>query len=89
MNRYAYFFVLVILAIFALVAIYFIQIRRRQSGSKGHSWASYLFLWPHILDVDKTKRNGRFLSKREWIGWLVVGLLIAAGIFIGGPSLAP
>jgi hypothetical protein len=57
------------------VALYIFQ-RRRSGTGAGHSWASYLLLWPLVLDADKEKREGRFLTKREWIGWGIVVLIM-------------
>jgi hypothetical protein len=33
-----------------------------------------------VLDADKDQRGGRFLTKREWLGWGIVLLLIILGV---------
>lgn len=79
MGDYKYLIAGIGLGVAFLAGIYFYQ--RRQSGKDGgHPWASYLLLWPLILDADKGKRDGRFLTKREWIGWGLVGLLVVLAI---------
>jgi hypothetical protein len=77
-----YFIVGILLAVGFFAVVYMIQSRRRSNGGQKHSWVSYLVLWPLILDADKPKRGERFLTRREWFGWAIVGLLIAAGIFV-------
>jgi len=67
-----------------LVLVYLYQRRRSQTDS-GHSWLSYVLLWPLILDADKARREGRFLTKREWLGWGVV-LLLTILFIVFNPS---
>ena len=56
---------------------------RQPRDTKWRSWWSNALLWPEILDVDKETRNGRIFTGREWLGWLVVALLILVGYLIG------
>ena len=79
MERYAYLIVGVTLGVLYLVGIYLYQRRRPQTGG-ARSWLSYVLLWPLVLDADKDKREGRFLTKREWLGWGVVLLVIVLAI---------
>lgn len=84
MGRYLYLIVGIGLGVAFFLGLYIYQ--RRHSGKDvGHSWVSYLLLWPLILDADKGKRDGRFLTKREWIGWGVVGLIIVLAIIFTPP----
>ena len=75
MAQYGYLIGGIGLGVAFLVFVYLYQRRRSQTDSN-HSWLSYVLLWPLILDADKSKRDGRFLTKREWLGWGVVLLLI-------------
>jgi hypothetical protein len=79
MERYAYLIGVVALGVVGLGVVYLYQRSRSQAGTK-HTWLSYVLLWPLLLDADKAKREGRFLTKREWIGWGIVLLLIALAI---------
>lgn len=57
------------------------QHRRPGAGQK-RPWFHFLLLWPIILDADKGKRNGRFLTHREWFGWgIVVVVVVLALVF--------
>ena len=78
-GSYIYTVVGIVLAIALFVGLSIYE-RRRQRTNAGHSWWSFLLLWPLILDTDKDTRDGRFLTKREWIGWGLVGLIIVVGI---------
>ena len=82
MSRYSYLVVAVLLAICTLAVIYAVQSRRSSSQGQKRSWVSYLALWPVILHADRSKRDGRILTRREWLGWAIVGLLIAGGVLI-------
>jgi hypothetical protein len=77
-----YFIVGILFAVGTFALVYVIQSRRRSGEGQKHSWVSYLVLWPLILDADRSKRGGRFLTRRECVGWAIVGLLIAAGMFV-------
>jgi hypothetical protein len=81
MEQYAYLIAGVGLGVVALVAVYVYQ-RHRARTEAGHSWLSYLLLWPLILDVDKSKRNGQILTRREWLGWGLVLLIIFVVIVV-------
>ncbi|RDD80058.1 hypothetical protein DVJ77_19495 [Dyella tabacisoli] len=87
MHEHAYLVGGIVLSVVALVAVYLIQTRHRQAGSK-RFLASYFLLWSLIFDADKTRRDGHFLSSREWIGW-VVAILIVVGILVSSSSRAP
>jgi hypothetical protein len=81
MDKYIYLIAVIGLCVVFFVAIYIFQ-RRRSATRAGHSWVSYLLLWPLILEADKDKREGRFFTKREWFGWgLVVLIIVLAIIF--------
>lgn len=61
------------------MALYFYQTRRAKHAQQ-RSWIDYMLLWPLILDANKTERDGKFRTKREWIGWSAVALLIICAI---------
>jgi hypothetical protein len=79
MESYVWLIVVAGLGVLGLVVIYLYQRHRSEAGTK-HTWLSYVLLWPLVLDADKDKREGRFFTTREWIGWGVVLLLIALAI---------
>jgi hypothetical protein len=76
MSDYAYLLIAVGLGLAALVAVYLVQRRRVAAGDSKHSWVSYLLVWPLILHADQSKRDGKILTGREWVGWGIV-LLVA------------
>jgi hypothetical protein len=76
LERYIYPLGAIALALLFFFVLYMYQRRRSQPGAP-HSWLSYLLLWPLILDADKDKRDGRFLTKRELLGW---GLVVAISV---------
>lgn len=80
MGEYTYLIAGVALGIVFLLTSYFYQ-RHRVRTNAGHSWLSYLLLWPLILDLDKSKREGHALTKREWLGWGFV-LLFLFAVFV-------
>jgi hypothetical protein len=80
MERYAFLIGVVALGAVGLgVSSYVYHRRRSQPGTKD-TWLSYVLLWPLVLDADKDQRGGRFLTKREWLGWGIVLLLIILGV---------
>ncbi len=79
MEGYAYLVAAIVLGVAVLTAIYLYQRRRSQAG---HSWLSYVLIWPLVLDAAKSKRDGRFLTKREWLGWGIVVLLVVLAIVL-------
>ena len=82
MSDYAYFFIAVGLGLAALVAVYLVQRRRVAAGDSKNSWVSYLLVWPLVLDVDQSKRQGKVLTGREWLGWgIVLVVAVLAIIF--------
>jgi uncharacterized membrane protein (UPF0136 family) len=84
MWEYAYLIAGVVLGAIFLIGMYLVH-RHRSGTESAHSWMSYLLVWPLILDVDKSKREGRFLTKREWLGWGLV-ILIAVLAIVFTPS---
>jgi len=85
MREYAYSIAGVALGVIFLIAMY-LHHRHRSRTESGRSWMSYLLLWPLILDADKDKRGGRFLTKREWLGWgLVILIAVLAIVFTPNP----
>ena len=80
MAEYAYLIVGVVAGVGALVLVYVVQARRNAAGNPKHSWISYLLLWPLLLDADQSKRGGRVLTRREWLGWGLVILVMALAI---------
>ena len=55
---------------------------RKQTAGQKRPWFHYVLLWPIVLDADKEKRNGRFLTPREWLGWgIVVVVVVLAVVF--------
>lgn len=79
MGEYTYLIAGMCLGAAFFVGLYIFQ-RRRSGKEVRHSWVSYLLVWPLILDADKGRRDGRFLTKREWIGWGIVGLIIVLAV---------
>ena len=78
---YAYLIASVGIGLIFFLIVFLYQRRRSQTGS-GHSWLSYVLLWPLIFDADKAKRGDRFMTKREWFGWGIVVLIgVLAAIF--------
>ena len=80
MNNYAYLIAFLVLGIALLVAIYVVESRRAMRTGKKRPIISYLLIWPLIFDADRSKRNGSFLTIREWFGLIAVGLIIACAI---------
>jgi uncharacterized membrane protein HdeD (DUF308 family) len=76
---YEYLIAAVGIALIFFGVLYLYQQRRSESDA-GHSWLSYIFLWPLLLGADKEKRGDHFLTKREWIGWGVVVLIAVLAI---------
>ena len=58
------------------------DVRLKAPKIVGQSWLSYLLLWPLIFDADKGKREGRFLTTREWIGWGLVVLIAVLAVIL-------
>jgi hypothetical protein len=56
--------------------------RRRSRLGKPHSWLSYFLGWPLILEIDRDKRGGRFLTNRELLGWGLVFLIAVLAIWL-------
>jgi len=83
MARYIWLFTGVILGAFGLLGLITYWARRQPGDARRLSWLSYVLLWPAILDADKERRNGRLFTGREWLGWLVVGVLILVGCLVG------
>jgi hypothetical protein len=79
MGDYAYIIAGIGLGIAGLSAVYLYQ-RRRSQGASENTWLSYLLIWPLVLNADKDKREGQFLTKREWLGWGIVALVIVFAI---------
>ena len=77
MGEYTYLIAGVALGIGFLLTSYFYQ-RQRDRTNAGRSWLSYLLLWPLILDLDKSKREGQEMTKREWLGWGFILLILFA-----------
>lgn len=82
MGRYVFAIVALILVGGFAAAVYFVQSPRGSSVKREHPWVSYLLVWPLILDADSNKRAGRFFTRREWLGWLVVVALVAFGVVV-------
>jgi hypothetical protein len=74
----------VALGVFGLVGAYLYQRRRSQARTK-HTWLTYVLLWPLVLGADHTEREGRLLTKREWLGWGIVFLLIVLAVVFTPP----
>jgi hypothetical protein len=84
LERYVYPLGAVAFGFLCLLLVYFYQRRRSQTGAP-HSWLSHLLVWPLILDVDKSKRGGRFLTKRELLGWGLVFLIAFLAVWLTPP----
>jgi hypothetical protein len=83
MTRYMWLFAEIVLAACGVLGLVVYWVRRRSGNTQRRSWLSYALLWPAILDADKEGRNGRLFTGREWLGWLVVGVLMLVGYLIG------
>jgi len=82
MAEYAYMAIAIGLGVAFFVLMYIVQTRRNAAGASKQSWLSFWLVWPVILDVDQGKRDGRFLTGREWLGWgLVILIAILAIVF--------
>jgi hypothetical protein len=79
MDEYIYLIAGICLGVAFFVGLYIFQ-RRRSEKQMGHSWISYLLVWPVILDADKGRRDGRFLTKRDGIGWGIVALIVVLAV---------
>jgi hypothetical protein len=79
MAQYSYVIGGVLLFLASALAIYLARARRVSAPPK-RSFLDYLLLWPIILEADQDKRGGKFLTGREWVGWLAVVLLIVGAI---------
>jgi len=84
MGQYAYLVMAIGISAFVLVVLYLAKSRYPSKSSRVRSWSSYLLLWPLIFDADVSKRQGRFLTTREWLGWAVVAGIILFGIIFSG-----
>jgi hypothetical protein len=62
------------------ILMYIVQARGTKRHSKKRPWHRYLLLWPIVLDADKEKRDGRFLTNREWLGWGIVVLIVVLAV---------
>jgi len=80
MGRYGYQIVGLVLLGFLVAVLYFVQSQRGRSAKQKYPWASVLLIWPVRLDRDRNKRAGQVFTRREWLGWLVVVVLIACGV---------
>jgi hypothetical protein len=74
------YFIAGIFMLLALVGALYFLFGHRQTEKSQRPVLHYLLLWPIILDADKSKRNGNMFTKREWLGWLVVFLIIVAAV---------
>jgi multisubunit Na+/H+ antiporter MnhB subunit len=81
MSEYIYLIAASGLGILLAVVLYAYQ-RRRAKNDVGHTWVSYVLCWPLILDADKSKRKGRVLTTREWIGWGLVVLIVVLAVVL-------
>ena len=79
MRQYSYLICAIALALAAALAVYLVR-SRGSAEPRTRSWVDYLLLWPLIFDVDASERAGQFLTKREWLGWVAVALLVAWAI---------
>ena len=68
----------------AVCFLVWLVVRQKSSDGERESrrtiW-SYLFIWPLLLSKkqgDKTVERG--LSKREWVGWLIVAIVIVLAV---------
>ena len=70
---------------FACLFVIYIYARRRKGGWQAAPWLSFVLIWPLILDADKQKRNGQFLTRRELVGWGLVVLIAIVAIALTPP----
>lgn len=84
MAQYGYLIAGIGMAVLLAIAIYLDRLSRSKRPGRSYSWASYLLLWPLVLDADSAKRKGKFLTTREWLGWAVVALVIVCGMLLSG-----
>jgi Tfp pilus assembly protein PilV len=81
MNNYAYLIAIFVLGIGILAALFLFESRRAVREGEKRSMISYLLVWPLIFDASRSKRNGQLLTNREWLGLIVVVLIIACAIY--------
>lgn len=67
MRDYDYLILGIPLIIAIFISLYLFHPKSR-IGKPKRPFLSYMFIWPLIFEVDQDKRNGRFLTKREWMG---------------------
>lgn len=75
-----YLIAVIVLGAAGLALVYMAQTRWSRAERPRRPWVHYLLIWPIVLDADKEKRRGRFLTTRKWVGWAVVALLIVLGV---------
>ena len=81
MEKYFYPLGALAFGFLGLLVVYLYQRRRSKTGAP-HSWLSYVLIWPLILDADRSKRDGRFLTNRELLGWGLVVLVAVVAIWL-------
>jgi len=81
---------LVVLLGAGALALAYRQAKQRQAQpprEQRRSLLDYLLIWPLLFESSSADRSNRVLTKRELIGWLIVGALMLFGvIFIHGRS---
>jgi hypothetical protein len=80
MGQYAYLIGAIALGLALLGVVYLVYTRSPTAPDQRRPWLHYLLLWPLILDADKSKRGGRLLTTREFLGWGIVALVALAAI---------
>ena len=80
MSQYIYLIIGIFIVITFPITLYFFQKDQNKRAKVKRTWASWMLLLPIILDADRDKRHGRFLTKREWFGWAFVGLIVIYAI---------
>lgn len=80
MAEYAYLVAGALIGVVALAVVFIVQARRNNDAEVKRAWWSYVLLWPLLLDADQGKREGKFLTSREWLGWGVVLLIVVLAI---------
>ena len=80
MSQHTFLVAVIACGLVGLLIVYRYLTRGTGSQRKRHRWLDYILLWPILLDADRDKRNGAFLTQREWVGWVIVALLIVLAV---------
>jgi cytochrome c oxidase subunit IV len=66
--------------LFSGMTIYVARSRPGAALMQKHPWVSYLLIWPIVLSPNTGRRLGGLFTRREWLGWGLVAILITCGV---------